>query len=252
MPLDFPGDGFPDTGTASTLWVLGLGTAYADLTLSAPGGLAVTQPVPAAFGSASIASSELALVHGGSTAASFNASGVNPYGAPRVEFTVSRGITDTLVIRGRWRCETAGAGSFPEMGLFVCKDADAPGADRGFTSTRVNGTASYFWNNANVQTAGPTLTTAQRDTTGMWARIIIGSMGGIQAWYSVEDESDPDAVTWTEWEYGATAGAWYFTEAEGGPQQDLRFGFVVGQDGTGTASEGRLMYLDCSLTPTGA
>ena len=78
-------------------------------------------------------------------------------------------------------------------------------------------------------------------------------MGGLQGFYSVDTTSDPDSVSWTEWDYGATSGAWYFTESEGGPQQPLRFGLAVGmQTANSTNQEGALMYLDSNIRPTGA
>ena len=189
----------------------------------------------------------------GSTAgASFN--GTGGYGAPRVEFRSTRGLTDTLEIRGKFRNgQTGGGGSFPGVGIFACKDADAPGADRSWMNSRTNGTHAIFWE-TGAQATVKSITTSQRDTTGVWVRFLVGSMGGIQGYYSVDTTSDPDSVTWTKWAYGRQTGAsWYFTESEGGPEQTIRFGLAVGMDTANSTSQiGRLMYLDCNIRPIGS
>lgn len=233
-----------------TLWVLDLSTNYADLEVSAPAGMTVTEPTANSIDSAVISGGEAILSMGTTAGAPFN--GTGGYTAPRLEFEATRGLEDSLVIRGRFRNVQTGGGSFPGVGLFVCVDTDTPGADRAWLNSRTTGTDAYFWNNGQVQT-GKTITTAQRDTTGVWARFIVGAMGGIQGFYSVDNVSDPDSVTWTEWDYGATPGAWYFTEGKGGPQQPLRFGLAVGmQTANATNQQGALMYLDSNITPTGA
>ena len=233
-----------------TLWVLDLSTNYSNLKTSRPAGMNIAEPVSNSIDDAVIHGGELIIAMGTNEGAPFN--GTGGYTAPRAEFKATRGLEETLVIRGKFRNRQTGGGSFPGVGLFISKDADEPGADRAWLNSRTNGTSAFFWNNANVQT-GKTITTGQRDTTGVWVRFIVGAMGGLQGFYSVDTTSDPDSVSWTEWDYGATSGAWYFTESEGGPQQPLRFGLAVGmQTSNSTNQEGVLMYLDSNIRPTGA
>lgn len=248
FPTPASGGGSP----ASSRWVLDLSTDYGNLKTSAPAGLAVTEPTSGSIDSASISSGELILSMGSTAGASFN--GTGGYGAPRVEFRSTRGLTDTLEIRGKFRNgQTGGGGSFPGVGIFACKDADAPGADRSWMNSRTNGTHAIFWE-TGAQATVKSITTSQRDTTGVWVRFLVGSMGGIQGYYSVDTTSDPDSVTWTKWAYGRNLSLpWYFDESEGGPEQTVRFGLAVGMDTANSTSQiGRLMYLDCNIRPIGA
>lgn len=248
MPIRGGGGG-GGGGGGSSRWVFDMSTDYADLTSSRPEGMDITEPVSGNLGAASIIGGELRMTHEGTTAtrSSFNGSLTNSYGAPRIEWKATRTVTDGLEIRARLRADNLVTGSYPEFGIFMCEDQDSPVVDRTYSSIRGDGTYTINYEQGSTWTVGPNVTSNKT----LWMRMAIGSMGGMNAWYSTDDETDPENVTWTLWKEGKSTTAWFYNFLMSGLSVPVRFGIAIGQDADGTQNYGTLLYLDSNITPTG-